>query len=213
MGVGLAGIQPSSATEQSSSSSPPLIGLGTGHHVISSPHSSLAHFSHILKPGIFINWLASWLIFNLPNNCVPQFKLNFFSINTVQNLIEAVSKSLRFDVRCLHLPFNSPTHKSKILKCFFFLLWVLISPQDLLSHKRSHSGWNMQKTIGSQIIKCNTVCLMLALRCEACRINSHHTSAESQNRRVEVWQSSLQQQTDSLEGWGAEDEAKGEKQN
>lgn len=54
---------------------------------------------------------------------------------------------------------------------------------------------------------------MLALRCEACRINSHHTRAESQNRRVEVWQSSLQQQTDSLEGWGAEDEAKGEKQN
>lgn len=83
MWVGLAGIQPSSATERSSSSSPPLIGLGTGHHVISSPHSSLVHFSHILKPGIFINWLASWLIFNLPNNCVvPQFKLNFFSINT-----------------------------------------------------------------------------------------------------------------------------------
>lgn len=82
MWVGLAGIQPSSATQRSSSSSPPLIGLGTGHHVISSPHLSLVHFSHILKPGIFINWLASWLIFNLPNNCVPQFKFNFFSINT-----------------------------------------------------------------------------------------------------------------------------------
>lgn len=52
---------------------------------------------------------------------------------------------------------------------------------------------------------------MLALR-RSLSFGLHQTTADTPNGGAEVWQSSLQrQQTDSLKGCGAEDEAKGEK--